>query len=297
MLEMLKIRVLRALIVPVMALRWLGKRATALTTRMTTIPVNGGEIKARIYTPQGSGPFPVILFMHGGGWVGCNLDTHDPLCRDLCVASSHVIVSIDYRLAPEHPFPVPPNDCIAALAWIRGQGTMLNADMNRLTICGDSAGGNLAAVLAIQARDKFPGLVKGQVLIYPATDHVGADWPSYTEFGGKEHQLDIKGFRWLWQLYLRNSPLLKAGETKHDLATPLHVKDLSRLPPAFVTTAEYDLLRDEGLAYAERLTQAGNEAIHKRYAAQEHGYVGGRPSAAHTETVSDIANWLKGRGL
>ena len=296
MLEMLKIRALRALIVPVVNLRWFGKRATRMATRMTQVPVQDGTIKARIYTPEGKGPFPVILFMHGGGWVGCNLDTHDPLCRDLCVTSGHVIVSIDYRLAPEYPFPIPPQDCIAALAWIRNQGAMLNADMDRLTICGDSAGGNLAAVLAIQARDRYPGLVKGQVLIYPATDHAGADWPSYTEFA-TGHELDIKTFRWLWQLYLRNSPLLKAGETQHDLATPLHVKDLGRLPPAFVTTAEYDLLRDEGLAYAERLKAAGNEVLHKRYPAQEHGYVGGRPSAAHTETIADIANWLKQKGL
>lgn len=296
MLETLKIHVLRRLIVPVIKLRWLGKSAQNLTTRMTTIPVDGGEIPARIYTPQGQGPFPVILFMHGGGWAGCNIETHDPICRDLCAASAHVIVSIDYRLAPEFPFPIPPKDCIAALSWIRHQGTMLNADMNRLTICGDSAGGNLAAVLAIHARDNFPGLVKGQILIYPATDHAGANQPSYTEFG-EGYSLTTKEFRWLWQLYLRNSPLLKPGETKHDLATPLHVKDLSKLPPAFVITAELDLLRDEGLEYANRLKDEGNDAIHKRYSGQQHGYVGGKPSAAHTETIGDITRWLKSKNL
>lgn len=291
-MELLKLRILRALIVPVVMLRWLGKRARNLATRMVQIPVSGGQIQARVYTPQGSGPFPVILFLHGGGWVGCNIDTHDPLCRDLCVASGHVVVSVDYRLAPEFPFPVPPNDCLAALAWIRSQSQALNIDLNRLVICGDSAGGNLAAVLAIQARDQFPGLVKAQVLIYPATGDVQANWPSYSEFA-TGHDLTIKDFRWLWELYLRNSPLLKAGETRHDLATPLYVKDLARLPPAFVTTAEFDLLRDEGLAYAERLKAEGNDVTHQRYAAQEHGYVGGRPSAAHTQTISDIADWLK----
>src|SRR5215471_17716196 len=135
-----------------------------------TIPGPLGEIPVRIYTPQGSGPFPVLVFFHGGGWVICNLDTHDALCRSLTNSSACVVVSVDYRLAPEHRFPAAPGDCYAATRWVANHRTALNIDATRIAVGGDSAGGNLAAVVAQMARDKGGPALVFQLLIYPATD-------------------------------------------------------------------------------------------------------------------------------
>ncbi len=289
-LKMLKLNLLRWLIVPMVRFKWRGQRENNLGVADRRIPVDGGEIAVRIYTPRGEGPFPLMVFFHGGGFVGCNLDTHDFLCRDLCVASRHVIVSVDYRLAPEHPFPIPVMDCIAALQWAHRDAAKLNADPTRLTICGDSAGGNLSAVVAIYARDKLPGMVKRQVLIYPVTDDGTTEYASYKDYG-KGHALTLKDMKNLLALYTRGSAEYKKNP-RHELYAPLHVKDLTRLPPAFVLTAEYDLLRDEGLAYGEAMKKAGNDVHHVRYAKQEHGFVGLQPSPEYRQAVGDIAKWL-----
>ncbi len=290
MFEMLKINVLRMLTVPMIRWKWRGKRENNLEVEDRRIPVDGGEITVRVYTPRGTGPFPLMLFLHGGGFVGCNIDTHDFLCRDLCVQSGHVVVSVDYRLAPEYPFPIPVMDCIAALAWVQREAAGLGGDIKRLTIAGDSAGGNLSAVVAIHARDRFPGLIKRQVLIYPVTDDGKSEYASYKAYGAG-HALTMKDMKWLLELYTRGSVEYR-DNPRHELYAPLHVKNLTRLPPAFVLTAEYDLLRDEGLAYAEALTKGGNDVRHTRYAAQEHGFVGLAPTPAHKQAVADIVEWL-----
>ncbi len=298
MLEKLKLDVLRWLIRQMVRFNWRGKVATELSVTNETLAVDGGRIAVRIYRPNGSGPFPVLHFIHGGGWVGCDLVTHDPLCRDLCVQSQHLVVSFDYRLAPEHPFPIPINDCLATLDWIKANAQRLGGDPQRIVLCGDSAGGNLAAVTAQQARVSHPGMIKGQVLIYPVTDNCGlAQWPSYKTYGTSKFALPHAKMVELWQLYLRNSPVWTPGLKAHDLATPLLVENLGNLPPSFTVIADEDLLCDEGAAYAQRMKDAGNDAQLMRYPGQQHGFVGLTPTPAHRQAVADIARWLSTAAL
>jgi acetyl esterase len=291
--ESIKLNFLRRMIRVMMRFVWRGKIATDIAVNNETMAVQGGRIGVRIYTPRGTGPFPVVHFFHGGGWVGCDLETHDPLCRDLCSQSGQLVVAFDYRLAPENPFPIPINDCLESLEWMRVNAARLGGDVERITLCGDSAGGNLAAVAAQQARTRHPGMIKAQVLIYPVTDHCAyAQWPSYKTQGGPKTALPHPQMTSLWEMYLRDSPLWIAGSQTHDLATPLHVADLASLPRSLTLLAENDLLCDEGAAYAERMRQAGNDVQVKRYPGQQHGFVG-RPTAAHREAVADIAAWLR----
>lgn len=228
-----------------------------------------GPILLRLYRPLGSSattPLPVLVYFHGGGWVIGDLDTHDSLCRALCNESGCAVVSIDYRLAPEHRFPAAVDDALAATRWVRRQATELNLDASRLAVGGDSAGGNLAAVVSIAARDSGDLPIAFQLLIYPATDqHRTA--PSHTTNG--------EGF-----LLTRDTMDYFGG---HYIADPAHYKDwrsspllhtdLAMLPPALVLTAGYDPLRDEGAAYAEALTAAGNRASYVCFERQIHGFI------------------------
>ncbi|NGY04109.1 alpha/beta hydrolase [Solimonas terrae] len=294
MLKMIKVKLMRSLGRLLIAYKWRGKVPRDLVVTNETMPVDGGAIGVRIYTPRGRGPFPVLHFFHGGGWVGGDLETHDALCRDLCIQSQHLVVAFDYRLAPEHPFPIPINDCLASLAWIKANAARLSGDVDRIVLCGDSAGGNLVAVSAQQARSRHPGLIKGQVLIYPVTDHCGfANWSSYRTHGGSKFNLTHAGMTELWAFYLTDSPLWVPGATSHELATPLHVEDLRDLPPAFFVIADEDLLRDEAAEYGRRMELAGNRVRIKHYPGQQHGFVGLEPSPAHKEAVADVAQWLK----
>ncbi|HVT37271.1 MAG TPA: alpha/beta hydrolase [Nevskiaceae bacterium] len=296
MFEMLKLRILRRLIRLAIRYKWRGKAPQDLAVSNETLPVDGGRIGVRIYTPRGAGPFPVLHFFHGGGWVGFDLDTHDALCRDLCVRSGYLVLAFDYRLAPEHPFPIPVHDCLASLGWTRDHAARLNGDAQRVVLCGDSAGGNLAAVAAQQARTLHPGLVKGQVLIYPVTDHCAhAQWPSYRTYGTAKYALSHPKMVELWELYMRGGAPWPAGATSHELATPLHTADLRGLPPTLVVLAVEDLLHDEGLAYAQRLAAAGVPVTVREYPGQQHGFVGTEPSVAHDQAVADIAAWLQDR--
>jgi len=291
--ERLQIVLARRLTPLVIGWYWRGAKATNLSVRNEMMRVKGGAIGLRIYTPSGAGPFPVLHFFHGGGWVFGDLETHDPLCRDLCVQARRLVVAVDYRLAPEHPFPIPVQDCLASLAWIKENAARLGGDADSIVLCGDSSGGNLAAVAAQQARQLFPGMIKGQVLIYPVTDHSAhARWNSYLTHGGKPFGLTLESMTSLWDLYLRDSPLWRDGMTNHELATPLHVPDLSGLPRTLVVIAEEDLLRDEAAEYARRLADAGVPAQVRRYAGQEHGFVGLKPSAAYKQALADIVDWL-----
>jgi acetyl esterase len=289
----LKLRVIRRLAPLLIGWNWRGAKARELSVRDDTVPVNGGAIGVRIYTPLGSGPFPMLHFFHGGGWVFGNLDTHDAVCRDLCVQSRRIVCAFDYRLAPEHPFPIPVEDCLASLAWTLQHAAQLGGDADAIALCGDSAGGNLAAITAQQARQLYPGMIKAQVLIYPVTDNcTQAQWNSYQapiKGGGLTHAAMIE----LWTTYMRDSPLWTAGMTTHELATPLHAADLAGLPPALMLIAEEDPLRDEGIDYARRLEAAGVSAQVERYADELHGFVGLKPSVAYKKAIADIAAWLK----
>jgi acetyl esterase len=287
--DRLKIALARTLTPRLIGWYWRGLKATDLTIRDERMPVNGGAIGVRIYTPRGAGPFPVLHFFHGGGWVFGDLETHDALCRDLCVQGGHLVVSIDYRLAPEHPFPIPVQDCLASLSWIKENATRLGGDEDCIVLCGDSSGGNLAAVAAQQARELFPGLIKGEVLIYPVTDHYSHPrWDSYRTEGHRQ----FRGIKELWEFYLRDSPLWQTGMTMHELATPLNAPDLKGLPRTLVVIAEEDLLRDESAEYARRLEKAGVSVQVRRYVGQQHGFVGLRPTAPYKEVIKDIVEWL-----
>lgn len=230
-----------------------------------TIPAPTGEIPIRIYTPEGDGPFPLLVFFHGGGWVIGNLDTHDDLCRALTNAAGCVVFAVDYRLAPEHKFPAATEDCYAATEWAADHTDELHADPKRIAVGGDSAGGNLSAVVTMMARDRGGPNLIFQLLIYPATDFRG-ETPSHKE-NANAPILDTETMRWFSNHYLNSEE-----DKLNPVASPILASDFSNLPPALVITAEYDPLRDEGEAYAEKLKAAGVPATVRRYDGLVHGF-------------------------
>ncbi|GAA1541027.1 alpha/beta hydrolase [Actinomadura kijaniata] len=226
-----------------------------------------GGLPVRVYRPEGAGgPRPVVVFFHGGGFVLCGLDTHDRLCRVLARGADAVVVSVDYRLAPEHRFPAAVDDAFAAVRWAAAHAAAFGGDPARLAVAGDSAGGCLAAVTALRARDEGGPDLAFQLLVYPVTD-AARDTPTYTEYatGGF---LTSAHMRWYWEQYLADP-----ADGDHPHASPLRAADLSGLPPAFVLTAEVDPLRDEGEAYAARLARAGVRVGSRRMAGAFHGFV------------------------
>jgi acetyl esterase/lipase len=229
------------------------------------VPVEGGEITVRVYTPGGAGPRPALVFYHGGGWVIGDLYTHDGICRALANAAGCVVASVDYRLAPEFKHPVAGEDSYAALRWVVANAGRLGIDPRRVAVGGDSAGGHLSTVVALMARDRGgPPLVQ-QVLLYPVTSH-DLDTPSYHE-NATGYVLTREAMRWFWRHYL---PDPAAGREPY--ASPLLAPSLAGLPPALVITAECDPLRDEGEAYAARLRDAGVPVTLTRYTGMFHGF-------------------------
>jgi len=230
------------------------------------VPVAGGEITVRLYAPAGVGPHPVLVFYHGGGWVIGDLYTHDGLCRSIVNAAGCAVAAVDYRLAPEFKYPVPVEDSYTALRWVVSNAARLGLDSARLAVGGDSAGGNLAAVMALLARDRRGPRILLQILIYPVTSH---------DFGTKSYQENATGYvlttedmRWFWRHYLA-----REEQGQEIGASPLRAKSLADLPPALVITAECDPLRDEGDAYAARLRDAGVPVTLTQYAGMFHGFV------------------------
>jgi acetyl esterase len=228
-----------------------------------------GTIPVRLYRPMGStagAALPVLVYFHGGGWVIGDLDTHDVLCRSLANGAGCAVASIDYRMGPEHRFPAAVDDVLAATRWVHRQALSLGLDEGRLAVGGDSAGGNLAAVAAIAARDVGDLPIAFQLLIYPATDQRRGH-PSH-QANGQGYLLTRHTMAYFHDHYIDDS--------RHDLdwrASPLLHGDLSGLPPALVLTAGYDPLRDEGMAYAEALTAAGNRAAYVCFERQIHGFI------------------------
>ena len=228
--------------------------------------LEAGGVSARIYTPNGSGPFPVLLYLHGGGWVIGDLDSYDAICRELCGAVGCIVVSVDYRLAPEHRFPAAADDAHLALRWTIEHCAEIDGDPKRIAIGGDSAGGNLAAVTALAARQSFPGRLCAQLLIYPVTSHVST--PSQSMIDNAEgYLLTQRDMIWFTDHYL--GPGHDGRDPRFNLS---RVDDLSGLPPTLVITAEFDPLRDEGDAYAAALKKAGVAVDHSRYAGAVHGF-------------------------
>ncbi|WP_251343379.1 alpha/beta hydrolase [Haloplanus halophilus] len=242
-----------------------------LTVRNLSIPGPGGDpetpLSVRTYTPPGEGGEavgrPVLVYLHGGGWVRGDLDTHDGLCRLLAGAADCVVVSVDYRRAPEHPFPTPVRDAYAATAWASEHAGVAGGDPDRIVVGGDSAGGNLAAATTLLARERGGPEIAHQVLLYPVTDHA-FDTASYAE-NASGYLLSRASMRWYWDRYLDDEV-----DGANPYASPLRAADLSGVPSATVITAGYDPLRDEGAAYADRLRQAGVAVTHENYPGMVH---------------------------
>ncbi|PGZ95402.1 esterase [Bacillus pseudomycoides] len=230
------------------------------------IPVSKDEeIKCRVYIPEGQGPFPIFIYYHGGGWVLGDIEVMDASCRMIANRTASIVVSVNYRLAPEYKFPTPVEDAYAALEWVYEKGPSFNGDVTRLAVGGESSGGNLATVVTMMARDRKGPDIAAQVLIYPATNF---------EFNTESHQTFAKGFGldreqliWFRDHYLRNDE-----DRYNEYAAPLVAEDLSGLPPAIVITAENDVLRDEGMAYAERLKKFGVQVEYACELGMVHGF-------------------------
>lgn len=258
-----------------------------------TCPGDFGPIPLRLIRPESEGPHPVVLFFHGGGWVVCDLDTHQPMAAAIARAANVAVLMVDYRLAPEHPFPAAIEDAEAALDWLIARGEMQGLDTDRIVLAGDSAGGNIAAVLARRVRDAGRAgaapAIAGQWLIYPVTDL--PDPARHRSYIDNDHNygLSTADMAWYWHQYAGSS----AASAD---AIPMLVEDLSDLPSALVQTAEYDVLRDEGEAYAGRMADAGVEVHLSRHPGMIHGFLslngmlGGADAA-----LAEGAEWLRAR--
>ena len=241
--------------------------------RELTMPGPVGPVPLRLYRAQapkgGAQALPLLVYFHGGGWTIGDLDTHDVLCRQLAIAGECVVLSVDYRLAPEHRFPAAVDDCLAATRWARSQATALGIDAKRIAVGGDSAGGNLAAVVAIMERDagaSNDAPLSAQLLIYPATD-MRAVAPSH-KTNAQGYLLTADSIR-----YYRGHYLAQGAQWSDWRASPLLAKDLQGLPPALVITAGFDPLRDEGRQYADALSAAGNRVQYICFERQVHGFI------------------------
>ncbi len=229
------------------------------------IPGPSGEIPVRVYAPSADDALPVLVFFHGGGWVIGSIESHDATCRALASASGCAVASVEYRLAPESSFPAAPEDCYAATKWLVENASPLGVDGDRVAVAGDSAGGNLAAVVALMARDRGGPEISYQVLIYPAVD-VEGDYRSRDE-NAEGYFLTVRAMKWFYGHYIQDE-----SDAKDWLASPFLADDHSGLPPAIIVTAGYDPLRDEGEAYAQKLREAGVEVKLSRYDSTIHGF-------------------------
>lgn len=260
-----------------------------IPARDASIAGPAGPIPIRIYQPAAQGPSPVLVHFHGGGWVVGSLDTHDPFCRYLCGLTNAVIVSVDYRLAPEHKFPAAVEDAEAATRWALAHAGELGGNPAQVFVSGDSAGGNLAAVVALLLRNDAP--LCGQILLFPITDAAPEDYPSYEE-NATGYGLERSFMLWYLDQYLASDT--QRADTR---MAPVLARDLAGLPPALVMTGEYDVLRDEALRYAARLRQAGVDVTHFHYSEMHHNFpvwpltVGEFPQSY--EARQRIADWVR----
>ena len=256
------------------------------------VPAPHGAIPVRVYKPQTlpkADLAPVLVYYHGGGWVICDLDSHDVVCREIATKAGLVVVAVDYRLAPEHKFPAAVDDCIAATDWVARNAAKFGVDADRLFVGGDSAGGNLAAVVSMHARDNNGPRVKGQVLVYPVTD-LAMNTASYRDSEAGV-LLTHSMMRWFRDHYLTDHKQIDDWR-----ASPLRMANLKGLPPAFVLTCGADPLHDEGEEFARRLKHAGNDVIHADYPGQFHGFLTmGRLLPEANKLVGEITDWLKQR--
>ncbi len=243
-----------------------GEREAVADVSDQFIPGPAGPIQVRVYRPVASSPLPVLVYFHGGGWVTCSIDSYDGLCRALANGVNCIVVSVNYRLAPEHKFPAATEDAYAATAWVARHAQELGGDPTRIAIGGDSCGGNLTAVVALMAREHTSPPLVFQMLLYPCTDYE-FERPSCLE-NAKGYYLTLDAMRWFWMHYLKSS-----ADAAHPHASPLRARDLSNLPPALVITAEFDPLRDQGEAYAMRLLEANVPVTYRCYDGMFHCFL------------------------
>ncbi|NHZ72689.1 MAG: alpha/beta hydrolase fold domain-containing protein [Aquificales bacterium] len=224
------------------------------------------RIPLRIYTPFGEAPFPVVVFFHGGGFVQGSIESHDHMAQRLALELEAVVVSVAYRLAPEHPFPAGHDDCYAATCWVAQNCTEINGDVTRLIVAGDSAGGNMAATVSLHARDEGQPAIALQILIYPSTLMFGDTSESHQQFAGYLlRQADMRTYH---EWYIADT-----GQGDNPYASPLLAPDLSHLPPAYIMTAGMDPLRDQGKAYADRLREANVPVVYRNYDGMIHAFM------------------------
>ncbi|GAA0245313.1 alpha/beta hydrolase [Haladaptatus pallidirubidus] len=257
--------------------------------RDVTIDGPDGGVPIRIYTPDGSAPFPIFAYFHGGGWSLGSVDVDDSICRAFANEGECVVVSVGYRLAPEHPFPAALEDCYAATNWVATNFEAIHGDPDRLAVGGESAGGNLAAAVAQVARDRDGPSIAHQILVTPATDY-SLDTESY-DLNPDFVVVDKTDMEWAWETYLESHL-----DGQNPYASPLQARTVADLPPATVLTCEFDVLREDGIAYAERLSAADVLVTHRHYDDMIHGFIGylDDPKLARArEAIADIGRDLQ----
>jgi acetyl esterase len=259
-----------------------------IETRDLLLKAPGRTIPIRIYLPSGHSPAPVGMFFHGGGWVTGCLETHDGFCRALAHQSKCAIVAVDYRLAPEHPYPAAVEDAWFATSWIARQAERLNLDASRIAVLGDSSGGTLAAAVSQLARKRGKLGLAGQVLMYPALDHWNAGTESYREYG-TDYPLTTEAMKWFWNQYVPDQ-----GQWNDPIAFPSKCPEFKGLPATLVVTAEYDILRDEAEIYAKKLRDAAVSVTLSRYDGMLHGFLIHFPILDKAKAaLAEIASFLR----
>jgi len=252
------------------------------------IPTDEGSLPLRMYVGQDGGNKPLIVYFHGGGWVIGDLRTHHPICQALCTHSGCTIVSVEYRLAPEHTYPAAHDDCLAATRWVSHHLEELGPSNGQIILAGDSAGANLATSTCLTLGESERSAVVGEIVIYPVTDYYTCRYPSHRE-KAKGYALSTAMLRWFWDTYLAEKEAVKAPLR----TTPLRAPNLALLPATLLVTAEHDPLRDEGIAYRDKLQSEGVSVQYRHFDHAEHGFACSFGVTPDFELLmSDISQWL-----
>ncbi|MBV7276296.1 alpha/beta hydrolase [Clostridiaceae bacterium UIB06] len=268
--------------------KWSNKPIPFSNIKNTTIQMDSQKIPVRIYTPEGGYNLPIIIYSHGGFWIGGTLDAYENVCRKLSQNTKAILISVDYRLAPENPFPDGINDVYNVLQWTYKNAEGINGDKKHIVLAGDSSGGNISAAVSLMARDKNGPPIACQILIYPSTNIFELNSKSWSYFASK-FNLSIEDMEKYTSLYVP-----KKEDRKNPYASPLLAKDFSKLPDTLIITAEIDPLRDEGEAYGKKLKEAGTQADITRYKGVVHGFVSmDKITNKSDEALNQISSYIQ----